>query len=623
MDEWRREKWVPYTGADRLENGDLSFRVWAPRLKKVTLKLFTNPPKVYPMEKGEEDIFSIIVPNVPLDVDYVYILDEGHERPDPASRFQPYGVHGPSRLIDPKQFVWSDQAWKGVDLKDLLIYEIHIGTFTPEGTFDAVIDKLPYLLELGVNAIELMPIAEFAGERNWGYDGVCLYAPSSAYGGPLALKRLVDACHRSGLAVVLDVVYNHLGPEGNYLIEYAPFFTHRHTTPWGDAINFDDADSDGVRRYFIDNALYWLTEYHIDALRMDAVDQIFDMGFQHLFHEISAAFKKQAEDLGRKAWLIAETSANDARLMNPVQEGGFGIDAQWNDEFHHALHMVLVKKGYGYLADYGKMADLRKAIVEGYVYDGKRRSNYRKKRFGSSSLHHSGERFAIAIQNHDQVANTYHGKRIASLLTFEQQKLAATIFLCAPNLPILFMGQEFAEEAPFYYFTSHSEPALIEAVREGRKKELSYHQEEFYDPQEREIFEKSKIRWSTIQNSPHKEMLLFYRDLIALRKNNPCLNNCRKDLVQVNVSEQPAWMIFERSDPAGLRVLIIANFSDQTLTLPILFPEGKWSLALWSGDAKYGGLPGREPPVKEVQADGKATIDLSLYPWCSAIFLNA
>lgn len=464
--------------------GGVRFRTWAPLVTKLALHVVRPRPAVIPMERDGDGAFTALAADLAAGAEYFYALNGGSLRPDPVSRFQPRGVHEASQVIDPEAFVWSDQDWKGRALSDFIIYELHTGAFTPEGTFDGVIRRLRYLRELGVTAIELMPVATFPGVRNWGYDGVCLYAPHSAYGGPEGLKRLVNACHCEGLAVVLDVVYNHLGPEGNYLGEYAPYFTDRYHTPWGAALNFDGAQSDGVRRFFIDNARYWLTEYHIDALRLDAIHGIFDFGAHHILHELADGFHRQARALGRRAWLIAESDLNDTRVINRGAIGGHGLDAQWNDDFHHALHALLTERRHGYFADFGSIADVRTALTEGFVYNG-RRSQYRQRLHGVSSAPNPGRQFVVFNQNHDQVANAEAGDRLSKLLTLDQQKLASLILFCAPNLPMLFMGEEFGASSPFDYFTSFDDPELADAVSKGRQREYEcfFRNRPFPDPQ--------------------------------------------------------------------------------------------------------------------------------------------
>jgi maltooligosyltrehalose trehalohydrolase len=586
------------------------------------------------MERSQGDVFEAIATETRAGADYSYIIDDEKERPDPVSRWQPHGVHGPSRVVDPNEFAWTDADWKGIPLKDLIIYELHVGTFTPEGTFEAIIGKLPYLKSLGINAIELMPIAEFPGGRNWGYDGAHLYAPQSTYGGPLGLKTLVDACHREGFAILLDVVYNHLGPEGNYLGDYAPIFSKSYRTPWGDALNFDGEESDGVRRYFIENALYWLTEYHMDGLRLDAIHRIVDKSPRHILAEIADEFHRQAQMLGRMAWTIAESDLNDVRVIKPLSEGGYGLDAQWSDDFHHSLHAILTGTRRGYFADFGRMEDLAKAIREGFVYDG-RRSEFRKRRHGTPSATVPGERFVVFIQNHDQVANGYWGDRLAALCSPAQQRVAAALLCSAPSLPLFFMGQEWGEIAPFLYFTSHTDEELARNVREGREGEYasfleaeeigaSSMEEGFADPQAQETFERSKLVWSHIEESPHREILDFYRDLLALRKQHASLSNCDKSLTRVQYDEAEQWIAVERGDESGEDALLVCNLSPDARNIELKVGSGRWRLLLWSSDARYGGEPenASPPPVLPVD-EGDVEIFIPLSGWSAAIYIQA
>jgi maltooligosyltrehalose trehalohydrolase len=422
-----------------------------------------------------------------------------------------------------------------------------------------------------------MPVAEVPGRCNWGYDGVTMYAPQSSYGGPAGLKALVDACHRHQLAVVLDVVYNHLGPEGNYLPEFAPFFTSCYRTPWGEAINYDGPESDGVRRFVVDNALYWLTEYHVDALRLDAIHGIFDFSARHILEEMAGEFHAQANRLGRAAWLIAESDLNDARVIKPTALGGYGIDAQWLDDFHHALHTSLTPDTRGYFADFDGLPSLAKAINGGFVYDG-RRSLYRRRRHGSSSLDRPGEQFIAFTQNHDQIANALSGLRSSKRLSLEEQKLAAAILLFSPYLPLLFMGQEYGETAGFYYFTDHGDRALAEAVREGRRKEAGAFlaNGEFVDPQDPTTFERSRLNWNLREQAPHSALLAWYREWIAIRKQCAALRNCRKDLVRTEWDSNRRWLAIERGDPSGSRAVLICNFAEAAQTVPIPFPGEAW-----------------------------------------------
>ncbi|MBN1960679.1 MAG: malto-oligosyltrehalose trehalohydrolase, partial [Deltaproteobacteria bacterium] len=570
------------------------------------------------MQKNNENIFTIDISDINIGDDYKYIINNQQERPDPVSRWQPYGVHGASRVVDADSYNWSDKEWRGIPLNDLIIYELHIGTFTKEGTFAATIDRLHYIKELGITAVEIMPVAEFPGGRNWGYDGVHLYAPQSTYGGPEGFKQLIDACHKQGLAVILDVVYNHLGPEGNYLNEYAPFFTKRYHTPWGAALNFDDAESDGVRRYFIDNALYWLTEYHVDAFRLDAVHGIFDFSALHILEELNSAVHNEAKKLGRLVHVIAESDLNDVRIIRSNHFGGYGLDAQWSDDFHHSLHSYLTNTQRGYFIDFGKLAHLKKSIESGYVYDGKK-SAYRKRRHGNSSKEEPGNKFVVFTQNHDQVANGSGGVRISNLITFEQQKLAATLLFCVPYLPMLFQGQEYGEQAPFIYFTSHSDAELVAAVRKGRHEEfLAFNwQTDFADPQAETTFQQSKLNWSLCNKAPHSYILKLYQDLIKLRKKYCFLNNCRKDMVEVKINEEESWMQIWRSQPNGQNGLAVFNFNIKAQDIKLnnnLFTNQK--VILYTETILYGGnISDLNKLVNNIDV-------LKLAPYSAVIFSN-
>ncbi len=596
------QKWGLRFGASIRGGDSVEFRVWAPNLTNLAVRVMGETagehPRTIPMKQSSDSEFTATVSQVGEGADYFYLLDGERERPDPVSRWQPGGVHDPSRVVDPASFPWSDQGWSGIPLQDFIIYELHTGTFTREGTFESVIPRLPYLRDLGITAIEIMPVAEVPGTRNWGYDGASLYAPQSSYGGPTGLKKLVDACHQHGLAVVLDVVYNHLGPEGNYLPEFAPCFTDTHHTPWGKAINSDGPESDGVRRFIIDNALYWLTEYHVDALRLDAIHGIYDFGARHILDELSQAFQDQARSLQRQAWLIAESDLDDVRVLNPRSAGGYALDAQWHDDFHHALYALLTGQREGFLMDFGAIADLSKSITDGFVFDWKY-SRYRRRHYGSSSKDRPGEQLVGFIQNHDQIANTGRGKRLSTLVSAGQQKLAAVLTLCSPFLPLLFMGEEYGETAPFLYFTSFDDSGLAAAVREGRKKEMGSHysESEFADPQAPGTFERCKLDWSKTAVSPHAEILRLYRDLISLRQQHPALANCRKDLTRIQFDEQAKWLVMKRSDPSGSEALLVCNFSSEARSIPATGGAHPARLALWTGDGIYGGGKG-SPPVE-------------------------
>lgn len=594
----------------RVEPSGVRFRLWAPRFEQMQIVICENQPRLLPMQAEDGGEFSAFVNGLRDGADYAFETGQGRRFPDPVSRWQPASVHGPSRVVDADAFRWSDGDWRGIPLEDYLIYELHTGTFTPEGTFEAIIPRLPYLRDLGITAIEIMPVAEFPGRRNWGYDGVGLYAPQSTYGGPSGLKALVDSCHRHGIAVVLDVVYNHLGPEGNYLSEFAPFFTTAYRTPWGDAINYDGAGSDGVRRFVVDNALYWLTEYHMDALRLDAIHGIFDFSARHILQEMSDALHAQAESLGRAAFLIAESDLNDPRIIRPPALGGYGVDAQWLDDFHHSLLTALTADSRGYLGDFDGLPSLGKALAKGFVYEGQR-SAYRGRRHGAPSHDLSGRQFVAFTLNHDQVGNAHQGVRPSHLLSIEQQKLAAAVLLFAPYIPLLFMGQEYAETAPFYYFTDHGDPQLIAAVREGRRREIAEFLagREFADPQDAATFERSKLDWSLPRQAPHCGHLAWYRDWIALRKRLAALRNCRKDLLRSECDPHNQWLAVERRDPSGERALLICNFCESAQAIPIPFRDVPWSLRLWSGDERYG--PPAAPPPAAIAGDSPGTIEIA------------
>jgi maltooligosyltrehalose trehalohydrolase len=556
------------------------------------------------MARDGDGQFELHVPDAEAGADYSFVVPERGDRPDPVSRHQPQGVFGPSRVVDPDAFAWTDGDWRGLPLGDLIVYELHVGTFTAQGTFAAVSEKLRYLKELGITAIQLMPVVEFPGARNWGYDGVDLYAPHSAYGGPTALKQLIDDCHRLGLAVLVDVVYNHLGPDGNFLGDYGPYFTHRYSTPWGDAVNFDGPHSEEVRRYFIDNALMWLTEYHADGLRLDAVHGIFDLGARHILEELKYNFTIQAEVLGRQAHVIAESDLNDTRLIRARATGGYQLDAQWSDDFHHAVFTILTGTRRGYFADFGAVDDLRKAIAEGFVYDG-RHSGFRRRRHGNSAAELPGHKLVVYVQNHDQIANGSQGQRLGHLVSPEVERVAAALLFTAPGVPLLFMGQEFASGAPFFYFTSHTDPALAETIRKGRRDEFAHFTDgtdgseppsAWADPQSQEAFVRSKLDWDNLPRGHHAALARYYADLIALRRRTAALANGRKDLTKVWAAEAPRHLVVMRQDPGGSHALVAFNLTASPHEVPIPALPLPLALQLCSGGAPAAtlaaGLPG-------------------------------
>jgi maltooligosyltrehalose trehalohydrolase len=544
--------------------GKVSFRVWAPAATSVEVELVDVGAIKTPLQRDGQ-YFQGLVPAASGDR-YWYWLDNTVRCPDPASRSQPDGVHGPSQVVDPA-FAWSDNEWRGIALKEWIIYELHVGTFTPQGTFDGVISRLDYLCELGITAVELMPVAQFPGERNWGYDGVYPFAPQNSYGGPDGLKRLVDACHTRRLTVILDVVYNHLGPEGNYLHSFGSYFTNRYRTPWGDAVNFDGPDSDPVRHYFISNALYWITEYHIDALRLDAIHGIYDFSALHILRELTDAVHRQGKELGRRVHVIAESDLNDVRVINSPESGGHGLDAQWNDDFHHALWALLTGERTGYYGDFGRLSDLVKGFQEGFVLSGGY-SAFRRRRHGSSSVHHSPSHLIVFSQNHDQVGNRIRGERPGKHLSLQQLKLAAATVLLSPYVPLLFMGEEYAESAPFPYFVSLEDEKLVEAVRQGRLEEFAAFENHAIppDPQTEETFVSAKLDQEQRRRGDHRVIFDFYRELIRLRKECTPLANLSREGMQVVVCEEERVLVVNQSI-GTIHLVCLFNFSDQTCVI--------------------------------------------------------
>lgn len=506
-------------GSRHFGDGRCAFCVWAPLWESVDVRLLQPKGAVVPMRKLPLGYWTVDVEGVYPGARYLYRLGGRVERPDPASHFQPQGVHGPSQVVDHKDFCWDDEAWRGVPLEEMILYELHVGTFTHQGTFVSAANGLAYLKDLGVNAVSVMPIAQFPGERNWGYDGVYPYAVQNSYGGPAGFKEFVKACHAHGLAVVLDVVYNHLGPEGNYLADFAPYFTDKYKTPWGSAMNFDGPDSDEVRNFFIGNAIHWFCHYHVDGLRLDAVHAIYDASAKPFLEELAEAVEGLSESMGRKLYLIAESDLNDVRIIRPRELGGFGIDAQWCDDFHHALHALLTGEKHGYYIDFGKVPQLAKSFKEGYVYTWEY-SAFRRRHHGSQSKERPAHQFVVFSQNHDQVGNRAIGERLSALVSFEALKLAAGAVILSPYIPMLFMGEEYSETSPFLYFTSHSDPDLIEAVRKGRTEEFARFDWPFDvpDPQDASTFERSKLKPHLRKEKSHDVLLRYYRELLRLRK---------------------------------------------------------------------------------------------------------
>ena len=539
-----------------------SFRVWAPRAEKVELVLTAERRERLdgPDERGW---FQADVGGVGPGDDYAFSLDGGDPRPDPRSNWQPCGVHGPSRLVDHGAFPWTDDVWDGgVPLAQAVVYELHVGTFSPEGTYEGAIPRLDHLVALGVTAVELMPAADYPGRWGWGYDGVDLFAPRAAEGGPEGLKRLVDAAHARGLSVILDVVYNHLGPSGNYLGDFGPYFTERYATPWGQAVNLDGPGSDAVREFVVDNARMWLRDYHVDGLRLDAIHAIVDTSATHILEELAT----KVHQLQPPRFLIAESDLNDPRLVRDSEVGGYAIDAQWSDDFHHALHAVLTGERAGYYADFGELGQLAKALRQGYVYDGGY-SSYRRCRHGRAPTGIPATRFVGYLQNHDQVGNRAQGERSAALLDPDLLKLAAALVLLGPWVPMLFQGEEWAAGTPFLYFTDHDDPELGRAVTAGRRREFAafgWDPTEVPDPQDPRSFRRSKLDWGEVTRPGHAELLDWHRRLIALRRATPALSDGRFADVHVVDDDAGRWLVYTHGP-----VIVAANLGDAAASVPV------------------------------------------------------
>ncbi|MEV6370718.1 malto-oligosyltrehalose trehalohydrolase [Micromonospora musae] len=540
------------------------FTVWAPEVARVRLRLTGGAD--HEMSGGPDGWWRVEVPDAGPGTDYAFLLDDDEQPlPDPRSAWQPYGVHGPSRRYDHTAFGWSDGSWTGRQLPGSVLYELHVGTFTPEGTFDAAIERLDHLVALGVDLIELLPVNAFNGEHNWGYDGVCWYAPHQPYGGPDGLKRLVDAAHGKGLGVILDVVYNHFGPSGAYAPRFGPYLAES-TNPWGRSVNLDGPHSDEVRRYITDSVLMWLRDYHVDGLRLDAVHALPDTRAVPLLEELAVEVETLATHLGRPLSLIAESDLNDPRLITPREAGGYGLHAQWNDDAHHALHTLLTGERQGYYGDFGSLQALTDVLTGAFFHTGTW-SSFRQRHHGRPvDPRTPGHRFVAYLQNHDQIGNRATGDRISATLSPGLLRVGATLLMTAPFTPMLFMGEEWAASTPWQFFTSHPEPELAAAVVTGRRREFASHgwpAGEVPDPQDPQTFARSRLDWAELDKPEHREMLEFHRRLIALRKSRTDLSDPRLNAVQVQHGNQ--FLVMRRGD-----TLVAANLADraQGISLP-------------------------------------------------------
>ena len=600
-----RRPWSLERGANVSPDGGAGFRVWAPNAKRVDVLVGAGR---HAMRRLDDGCFDLHVPNARAGDDYAYAVDGGPPLPDPVSRFQPHGVGGMSRIVNPHDFPWADAAWRGIDMADYVIYEMHVGTFTHEGTFDAAIEHLAPLAQLGVTAVELMPVAQFPGTRNWGYDGVHLYAPQNSYGGPDGLRRFADAAHAAGLAVVLDVVYNHIGPEGSSLHAFAPYVSTAHRSPWGASFDFDGPSptTAGVRRYAIDNALFWIVEYHIDALRLDAVPMIHDDGAPHIVHDIAAAIHAEAGMLGRRVHVIAESDVMDPALVRPKASGGIGLDAQWSDDFQRGAHVALTRENVSWYAGVRGAADIAAAL--------ERRSTLRSPRGVPSApaTDVPPDRFVFYVQNHDQVGNRACGERLAALLSPGKRALASALLLLSPYVPLVFMGDEYGETRPFLYFVNHQSDALCASVRDGRLREIAERGQAVEppppDPADPLAFERSRLDRAAAGPSSRTALALF-RDLLALRREERALQPGRASL-STAVDPDGAWLTVELrpTDGYGHTLFAAYNFSDaeHLVAVPASPPGRLWRLRFSTRNARYGG-PSDTPRLTK-QKDGAASV---------------
>ena len=604
----------------KVSDSGTRFRVWAPKANSMSVLMLSGKAVgTVAMQPEGNGYYSVAIPGVVDGDRYLYQAGDRQARPDPVSRFQPEGVHEASQVVDPRLFAWLDQGWSGLPLEQYRIYELHVGTFTGEGTFQAVIPFLEYLVDLGITAIELMPVAQFPGNRNWGYDGVYLFAPQNSYGGPDGMKQLVNACHRKGLAVILDVVYNHFGPEGSYNDQFGYYVADKYKTPWGGAMNFDGPYSDPVVEFFMSNALYWINEFHVDALRLDAVDWIFDQTPNHFLRRLSGEVHTLRERLGRCIHLFAENDTNDPRLINPPEIGGYGIDAQWCDNFHHALRTLLTGETAGYYEDFGQFSQMVKAYAEGFVYSGEY-SSFRKRRHGGSARGCPTSGFVVFAQNHDQIGNRKCGDRLSSKQSLEKLLLAAGVVLLSPYLPLLFMGEEYGEQAPFHYFVDHSDPVLIEAVSRGKNEEHASGicEGEVPDPSAESTYLESKIDLTLKREGEQALLLEFYRQLLAMRAKLPALQVFRRERMEVTgLSQQKTLAIRRWAENSEL--LCLFSFGNVQEEVVLSLPQGNWEKILDSSAHHWRG-PGEVAAASIAVTNGNEQSTITINPFSVLVY---
>jgi len=606
-------------GARVIDGAATEFLVWAPSAQTVNLCLMDTGERRVAMAPRDRGYFAVRMEESLAGVDYWYELDENKRRADPASRYQPHGIHGPSQVVDFGPGL-TRPGCPDLPLDRWILYELHVACFSPAGDFDGVIRQLDQLADLGINALQLMPIAQFPGKRNWGYDGVFPFAVQDSYGGPHGLLRLIDACHERSMAVALDAVYNHLGPEGNYLADFGPYFTDCYQTSWGSAINFDGRHADEVRRYFIENALYWIREFRVDALRLDAIQAIFDNSARPFLRELADVVHAEGRRLGRRVLLIAETNQNDARQITPAARGGLGLDAVWNDDFHHSLHARLTGERVSVYLDHGPLENVATAYRDGFVLQGQY-SQCQQRRHGSRSKDVPANRFVVFSQSHDQIGNRLYGERLSALVPFEAQKLAAALVLLSPYVPMLFMGEEYGETAPFLYFVDHSDPQLIERVRAGRAADFASfvrQDEEIPDPCAEVTFQRSRLDENRQHLAAHASLRAFYKRLIQLRKEWTPLARLEKQQHEVQCDESAGWLISRRWHEKE-ETLALFYFGEQSAACEVPIPDGPWAKVVDAAQACWNGPGEVLPTVLPCSGD---TL-LSFQPFNAALYARS